>query len=128
MGFLEKFRQFMIGRYGFDTLSGFLLVLSVLLWLVNVFLLAIEMGLVALVVFRALSRNINMRALENRRFKKVYDPASKWVRLQIKKFRERKDYKYLKCPSCKAQLRVRNQKGDHGVRCPKCGNNFRVKI
>lgn len=137
MGFLEKFRRFMIGRYGFDTLSGFLLVLSVLLWLVNVFvwnhiaslvLLAIEMGLVALVVFRALSRNINMRALENRRFKKVYDPASKWVRLQIKKFRERKDYKYLKCPSCKAQLRVRNQKGDHGVRCPKCGNNFRVKI
>lgn len=79
MGFLEKFRRFMIGRYGFDTLSGFLLVLSVLLWLVNVFvwnhiasmvLLAIEMGLVALVVFRALSRNINMRALENRRFKR----------------------------------------------------------
>ena len=38
MGFLEKFRQFMIGRYGFDTLSGFLLVLSVQAYLLTDFI------------------------------------------------------------------------------------------
>jgi VanZ family protein len=46
----------------------------------------------------------------------------------IKKFKERKEFKYLKCPYCKAQLRVKNQKGSHGVRCPKCRSEFKVKI
>ena len=32
------------------------------------------------------------------------------------------------CPACKAQLRVKNQKGEHGVRCPKCRYEFKVKI
>lgn len=127
----------MIGRYGMDGLNLFMLGLALAIWTVNIFvwnrwasliLWLAEAGLMVLVILRALSRNINMRSLENRRFKKVFDPVKNWVQLQIKKFRERKDFKYLKCPYCKAQLRVKNQKGSHGVRCPKCGKEFRVKI
>ena len=137
MTFFQKIARFMQGRYGFDAFNGFLLVLAALLWIANFFVWAlipslilwgVETALVGWSVFRSLSRNINMRALENRRFKKVYDPVKAWVQLQIKKFKERKDFKYIKCPACKAQLRVKNQKGNHGVRCPKCRNEFRVKI
>ena len=127
----------MQGRYGFDALSGFLLALSLTIWAANIFvwnrlaswiLFLVEAGLIALVVLRALSRNITMCSLENRRFKKVFDPVKNWVLFRFKKFRECKEYKYLKCPFCKAQLRVKNQKGEHGVRCPKCRGEFRVKI
>ena len=45
-----------------------------------------------------------------------------------RQFRERDTYRYLKCPSCKAQLRVRAIKGKHNVRCPKCGSEFEKKI
>lgn len=137
MSFLQRILQFMAGRYGFDTLNGFMLGLALAVGIANWFVWAlipslilhgVELVLVGLVIARALSRNINMRALENRRFRSVYDPVKRWFQLQIKKFKERKDYKYLKCPYCKAQLRVRNQKGEHGVRCPKCKDSFKVKI
>lgn len=137
MNFIQRFRLFMQGRYGMDSLNIFLLIVAGVVWIANIFvwawipslvLWAVECGLVALAVVRSLSRNINMRALENRRFQKIYHPVRDWVKLQIKKFKERKEYKYIKCPTCKAQLRVRRQKGSHGVRCPKCRAEFRVKI
>lgn len=137
MRFFEKISAFMQGRYGMDSLNIFLLVVQLTLWFTHIFvwnyiarivIWCVEMALLGLVIFRALSRNINMRSLENRQFKKVWDPVKNWFMFQIKKFRERKEYKYLKCPHCKAQLRVRNKKGEHGVRCPKCRGEFKVKI
>ena len=137
MNFMQKIALFMQGRYGFDRLNGFLLGLALAVWIANFFvwawlpsliLFGVQAALVAWAVFRSLSRNINMRSLENRRFGTVFDPVKNWFQFQIKKFRERKDYKYLKCPHCKAQLRVKNQKGEHGVRCPKCRGEFQVKI
>ena len=127
----------MQGRYGFDTLNGFLFVLSLLVHIANIFvwgyipsivLYTVSTALMGWAIFRSLSRNINMRSRENRIFRKAYDPVKKWVLFQIRKFKERKDFKYIKCPACKAQLRVKNQKGQHGVRCPKCRYEFKVKI
>ena len=135
--FFEKFMMFMQGRYGMDSLNGFILVLSFVIWTVNIFvfnrlahyiIMVVQLLLVALFIFRMLSRNVTMRSAENRRFQKVYEPVKNWVQLTYKRIRDRKDYRYLKCPVCKAQLRVRNQKGEHGVRCPKCRGDFRVKI
>ena len=76
MSFWQRIRMFMQGRYGMDSLNGCILIVAGILWLVNLFvrplvpslvLWATESGLVALAVVRSLSRNINMRALENRR-------------------------------------------------------------
>ncbi len=137
MRFFQKIAVFMQGRYGMDALNGFILALAGVCWLANIFVWApvpsmilwgVEMALLVLAVLRMLSRNINMRSLENRRFRTVFDPVKNWVLLRIKKIRERKDFRYLKCPYCKAQLRVKNQKGVHGVRCPKCRGEFRVTI
>ena len=135
--FFEKFMMFMQGRYGMDSLNGFILVLSFVIWTVNIFvfnrlahyiIMVVQLLLVALFIFRMLSRNVTMRSAENRRFQKVYEPVKNWVQLTYKRIRDRKDYRYLKCPGCKAQLRVKNIKGRHNVRCPKCRSEFEKKI
>ena len=135
--FFESINRFLQGRYGMDTLNGFLLVLSMVIWTANIFvfnrlahyiIMAVQFGILALCVVRALSRNITRRSAENRAFRRVYDPAKNWVKLTWKKLRDRKDYRYIKCPVCKAQLRVRNIKGRHNVRCPKCKSEFEKKI
>ena len=135
--FFEKFMMFMQGRYGMDALNGFRLVLSFVIWTVNIFvfnrlahyiIMVVQLLLVALFIFRMLSRNVTMRSAENRRFQKVYEPVKNWVQLTYKRIRDRKDYRYLKCPVCKAQLRVKNNKGRHNVRCPKCRSEFEKKI
>ena len=134
---MNKFMRFMQGRYGFDTLNGFLFILALLVHIANIFvwgyipsivLYAVSTAFMGWAIFRSLSRNINMRSRENRIFRKAYDPVKKWALFRIRKFKERKDFKYIKCPACKAQLRVKNQKGQHGVRCPKCRYEFKVKI
>ncbi len=35
---------------------------------------------------------------------------------------------YRICPECKANIRLPKEKGQHSVRCPKCGTLFDVKI
>ena len=127
----------MQGRYGMDTLNGFLFALNFVIWFVNIFVFnrtahnivfLVQLAIIGWVIFRTLSRNITMRSKENRSFVKVYEPVKGWFKLTWKKFKDRKDYRYLKCPVCKAQLRVRNKKGNHHVRCPKCGSEFETKI
>ena len=88
----------------------------------------INMLIIALIIFRMLSRNITMRSAENRKFLKIYEPVKNWIKFTIRRFKERKDYRYRKCPSCKATLRVKNKKGVHTVRCPKCRFEFKTKI
>ena len=84
---MQKIRDFMAGRYGFDTLNGFLFGAVMVLWFVNIFVWSlipsliiggVQLLLFAWLMFRALSRNINMRSLENRRFRKVFDPVKNW--------------------------------------------------
>ena len=134
---MSRFIEFMQGRYGFDTLNKFLLGAAITLAVVNLFvfniiartiLMVIELACLGWFAFRFLSRNITGRSHENRVFEKFFNPVKNFFVLSYKKIRDRKDYRYIKCPFCKAQLRVKNQKGRHTVRCPKCGKEFRKKI
>ena len=134
---MQKFMIFMQGRYGTDTLNNCILVFSLVFWFINIFVFSLyasliltllELSLIGLAIFRSLSRNINKRSAENRKFLPVYNSVKGWVKLNHQKFKERKDFKYLKCPICKAQLRVRNVKGVHTVCCPKCKSEFKKKI
>lgn len=134
---MSRFIEFMQGRYGFDTLNKFLLGAAITLAVVNLFvfniiartvLMVIELACLGWFAFRFLSRNITGRSHENRVFEKFFNPVKDFFVLSYKKIRDRKDYRYIKCPFCKAQLRVRNKKGRHTVRCPKCGREFRKKI
>ena len=117
MNLFQRFAIFMQGRYGYDTLNKFLSGLVFAIYIINFFvfnrlahfiIFLINMLIIALIIFRMLSRNITMRSAENRKFLKIYG--------------------YRKCPSCKATLRVKNKKGVHTVRCPKCRFEFKTKI
>lgn len=127
----------MQGRYGFDTLNKFLIITVFVLSFISLFVFnvwarmiitVIEAALLGWFIFRLLSKNITGRLHENRIFERVFNPVKSFFVLSFKKIRDRKNYRYVKCPSCKAQLRVKNIKGVHTVRCPKCSNEFKKKI
>lgn len=137
MNFIQKIMEFMQGRYGFDTLNKVLLGASLTLSFISIFVfdirarlifIIVELALIGWFAFRLLSRNIPGRMRENRIFEKGFNPIKNFFVLNFKKIRDRKDYRYVKCPSCKAQLRVKNIKGEHTVRCPKCQNQFKKNI
>lgn len=136
-GLMQKIAVFMQGRYGNDRFNNFLYIVFFALWVVNIFVwnrtasLVIDLLMLTVLVytlFRTLSRNINKRSIENRTFMQIFDSVKNWLTLTQKKFRDRKDFRYIKCPVCKAQLRVKNKKGNHVVRCPRCGSEFDKKI
>lgn len=136
-GLFQRFAGFMQGRYGGDKLNIFLYILFLVLWLVNIFVFNVmaslvldvfEIVIVVISIFRSFSRNIAKRSEENRKFLSVYNPIAAWFKLTFRKIKEFRHYRYIKCPVCKAQLRVKNKRGNHTVRCPKCKSEFSKKI
>lgn len=135
--FLYKIQEFMRGRYGFDELNKTLLVLSIVLNIItrfvynfpaHIIIQVIALSLFVLCVFRMLSRNCYQREKENSVFKPFYEKVRDFFKITYKKFRDGRTHRYYKCPNCKAQLRVKNVKGAHTIRCPKCGYQFQKKI
>ncbi len=129
----SKITAFLSGRYGLDTLSYFLVILSVVFSVLAMFFLsgyfyAVDLVLFAIVIFRALSTNFVKRANENRAFINIYKSIKSFASLQVKVFKDRKTHVYRTCPNCKATLRLPKKKGKHTVRCPKCSERFEVKI
>ncbi len=133
----EKLAKFMSGRYGPDALFRFQIGAALVLELVSLFLrrssgvchLLNDIALVLMIwaVWRALSRNVQKRYLENLRFLELFGRARRQSRMNKEKFSQRKDYKFFVCPNCKTNLRVPKGKGDIYITCAKCGNRFRGK-
>ena len=133
----EKLAKFMSGRYGPDALFRFQVGAALVLELLAIplrrhgtlYSLMNYGAFVLLVwaVFRALSRNVQKRYLENLRFLELFGRARRQSRMNKEKFSQRKDYKFFVCPNCKTNLRVPKGKGDIYITCAKCGNRFRGK-
>ncbi len=131
--FKQKLFQFMYGRYGVDQLYYGLFVLLIVLVVINTFaqsvaVYALELIVMAVMVFRSFSKNHAKRRAENAAFLKLWKPVKGWFILQRDRIRDRKDYRYRKCPKCKAMLKLPNKKGKHTTNCPRCKNKFDVKI
>lgn len=131
--FLAKIRSFFQGRYGFDTLSYFLIILSVVFAILGMFFFKsffsiLDLILYAVVIWRMLSVNFVMRANENRKFVSAVNGVKSFLTLQKRIFKDRKTHVYRTCPKCKATLRLPKKKGMHTVKCPKCAERFEVKI
>ena len=122
-------RRFMYGRYGVDQLNIFLLVAAVALNLVALILswigkasaiCAVLGMLVSLIsygflfwyLFRFLSRNLEKRILENRRY------------LTWKSRILDRQNRYYRCPNCKQTVRVPKGRGKICIKCPKCSEKF----
>lgn len=124
-------RRMMYGRYGTDQFSLFLLVSGALCSLAGMLsrLLVFELAADALWlfgIFRILSRNLERRRLENRKFLNLAGPWLSWLRQKRNMARDR-EHCYFKCPSCGAQLRVPRGKGKISITCRKCGTIFQEK-
>ena len=125
-------KRFMAGRYGADQLSLALLILSIVLTLIAQIarvplLAAISYIPLALCIFRMLSRNVNRRSMKNYKFSMLISPLyARFIKLR-RRFSESKTKRFLKCPQCKAELRLPKGKGTIIVTCPKCRNEFRAK-
>ena len=122
-------RSFMIGRYGPDHLNIAMIVVSLVLSLVHgVFrfapILYVSYAILALALFRMLSRNIVRRRSENDKFIRHWWPVKTGARGFLTKVRQRKTHRFLKCPGCHNRLRVPRGKGMLQITCPKCGERF----
>ena len=124
----EKLRQIFTGRQGMDELS------KLLFWTAIAFFalaalpggafgsLLSSLALLFLIFSfaRAFSRNLPMREAENllllRWWEKKKHAWNAWKDRQ----RNRKEYKYFKCPSCGKWLRVPRHKGKIHISC-RCG-------
>ena len=123
----------MMGRYGPDHLNVAMIIVSLVLSLIHaVFkpspvatvILYISYVILALAVFRMLSRNITRRRAENDRFIRYWWPIRTRISRAIANVRYGKTHRFLKCPSCGNTLRVPKGKGKLQITCPKCGERF----
>lgn len=123
--FLSNFQRVMQGRYGYDELSRFLIIFSLvlmilsmikILWFLNIFALICLMW----ATFRCYSKNIQKRLYEQEQFLKITQKPRKFFSVQKMKWQDRKIYRYFKCKNCKATLRVPKGKGKIEITCPKC--------
>ena len=131
--FLTKVAEFMQGRYGNDKLNTFIWIVAGALYVINLFvrnsiLVIVVLLLGALAIFRALSTNITKRLYENNRFLSIYNVVAGFFKRQYLKIRDFKTHRYLTCPYCKAQLRLKKRTGIQQIHCPKCGKDFKKNI
>ncbi|MBQ2971263.1 MAG: hypothetical protein IJO20_01795 [Ruminococcus sp.] len=131
--FMYKIAAFMQGRYGNDKLNTFLLIITAIIYVVNLFvrsswLFVVMMVPVALYIFRALSKNINKRLYENRIYENIYTAVTTFFKRQHLKIRDFKTHRYVKCPYCKSQLRLKKRTGNQTIHCPRCNEDFKKNI
>ena len=132
----ERLARFMIGRNGNDQLNRFLLLADVVLLLLASLLGGTALGsllyllvlaLLGLTYFRMLSRNVYKRRSENEGYLRRKQQLLSRLRVFKERWRQRKDYKFFTCPSCKAVMRVPRGRGKIRIVCHKCGNTFMGK-
>ena len=125
----EKFRQFMVGRYGTDGLNQSLSIASIVLLLISLITRIsvftwLGVALLVLCYYRSLSRNISKRTEENYRYYTLKDRLDGKVRGLKDQWANRKLYHYYRCPKCRQTLRVPRGRGRIQISCPRCGTQF----
>lgn len=126
---MNRFRNFMVGRYGTDHLTTALLSIGVIFTFVGTAFdwqafIIITYILFIICIFRTMSKNTLARRKENNKFLEYWNPIVRWFKKKHSAFKLRKDYKYFKCPNCKKELRAPRGKGKISVTCQKCGTKF----
>ena len=125
----EKFRQFMVGRYGTDGLNQSLSIASIVLLLISLITRIsvftwLGVALLVLCYYRSLSRNISKRTEENYRYYTLKDRLDGKVRGLKDQWANRKLYHYYRCPKCRPKLRVPRGRGRIQISCPRGGTQF----
>lgn len=129
---MNRFRRFMMGRYGADQLGLFLIVLSIILSVALMFVPVPYVNLLAWIplgvaIYRMFSKQIAKRQAENVKFARFTYSVKNGFKNTRHRREENKKYKFFKCPECKQKLRVPRGKGKVNITCSKCSAKFAAK-
>jgi len=127
-----KMRQWMTGRHGADNLGMFTLFFGLLLSLLGSILgigtlSFLGFALYILTLFRMFSRNEEARRKENQKYLEITGKYMTKTRQFFRRMKNRKEYKYFKCPNCKQLLRLKRGCGEKEITCAKCRHQFSQK-
>ncbi len=122
--------RFMYGRYGADHLSRAIVTVSLVLLILgnltaSLLLIWLSFAGYVYMIFRTFSRNIDKRSQENQAY---LDKTAKWHTeySQFKvRWRNRKQYKYFKCPQCRTRMRLTRGVGEKQITCRNCQHTFK---
>ena len=128
----ERLARFMAGRNGADNLSRAVMLLAFILFILSLFfsdwlaqlLLTLAVTGIVYVYFRMFSKNVARRREENSRYLAKTASLRSYFRSLGERWRQRRDYKFFRCPQCRTLLRVPRGKGKIKIVCRKCGNSF----
>ncbi len=128
----ESLARFMQGRHGADNLGMFTLLTGLACSLLAGFsgigiLSLLGLALYVCTMFRMLSRNNEKRFAENRKYIELTSGWKTKARQFSKRMKNRRDYKYFRCPQCKVLLRMKRGSGEKDITCVRCGHRFRRK-
>ena len=136
----------MYGRYGFDKLTGFLILLNLLLNGIGSFMrnriayyifYVLALAVFGFAVFRVLSKNIEKRRREGEWFDNLFVRTNyteyfrkmkRWFKRQGLRFKYFKTHRFRVCPNCGENLRLSKKRGKRNITCPICGNKFTIHI
>ncbi len=133
MKMLGKFRNalasWMTGRHGADHLGMFTLLTGLVFSVAGSMtglgpLTFLGFVLYVLTLFRMFSRNLAARVQENRKYLEITGRWSTKSKQFYRRIKNRKEYKYFKCPGCRQLLRLQRGCGEKQITCPKCGHQF----
>lgn len=78
-------------------------------------------------IVRILSRNVAKRQAENTRYEYRIQKMRRHIATLKQQWRDRKTYRYFRCPNCKQKIRAPRRKGKIRVTCSKCTHVFITK-
>ena len=126
---LEQFNRmyavWMQGRYGKDELNQFLLLVSLVPIVISLFfpkVLYVALIPAGFALYRWYSKDYAKRRKERDTYIRTFEDVAQWLKVQHRKWEDRKTHRYFTCEQCKAVFRVPKGKGNIEVTCPKCGD------
>lgn len=126
------FYRLMAGRNGSDDLARFSVFFSLIILIVSYFTKGYVKSIlwwIAVIIlvysyFRMFSRNIAKRYQENAAFVRFKNKQVSKLTTKRDMFKQRKEFRFYKCPSCGIMNRVPRGKGKIQITCPKCKTKF----
>lgn len=125
----ERIIRFLMGRYGVDDFSRFLMAVSIVFFVLNVifrrglfYILAI--AVLAYAYYRILSKNHNRRYRENMKYTCYKNKVMSIFKREKSHMQQRKTHHIYTCRKCGQKIRIPRGKGKIQVTCPKCGFQF----
>ena len=126
---MNRFRNFMYGRYGFDQFTRTLVIISLVLSLITSFFRLNWLVVLAYIPFffalyRAISKDHQKRLRENTAYLKMAGNLRGKFQSAKLSLVGTKTHKYYTCSKCRQTIRVPRDKGKIAITCPKCKHEF----